>query len=211
MDETIEERLAAVERALTDGETDFSALAEAGDVAERVGALETRVEEHEQRLAELDAATQALRGYVGNVRAVNEEVRQQADRALELAQEHRDEGQTRGESATDKEPTLELGSEVKSGPDDRRANQEGHAKRERDRQTSTDKRQQTPDPTCPLCDDDGRTSTADERADERGASRHPVGRSDPTTGMTDGGVVDHSDGGSGDADGGLGRWIRTLL
>lgn len=86
MDETFEDRLAAVERALTDGDHDCSALAEGAATAERVAALEADVEELADRVAELEAATQALRGYVGNVRSVNEEVEQRADTALAKAE-----------------------------------------------------------------------------------------------------------------------------
>jgi hypothetical protein len=89
MDGTLEERLAAVERALTDGEHDCEALAEGAATADRVSDLETDFEELTDRVAELEAATQALRGYVGNVRSVNEEVEQRADRALEAATEAR--------------------------------------------------------------------------------------------------------------------------
>lgn len=86
MDETFEERLAAVERALTDGDHDCSSLAEGAATAERVTALEAEMEELTDRVAELEASTQALRGYVGNVRSVNEEVEQRADTALEKAE-----------------------------------------------------------------------------------------------------------------------------
>jgi hypothetical protein len=41
----------------------------------------------EKRVAELEAATQALRGYVGNVRSVNERVEERADAALARAEE----------------------------------------------------------------------------------------------------------------------------
>jgi hypothetical protein len=86
MDGTIEERLAAVERALTDGDHDCAALAEGAATADRVAELEAGLEETTDRVAELEAATQALRGYVGNVRSVNDEVEQRADEALETAQ-----------------------------------------------------------------------------------------------------------------------------
>jgi TolA-binding protein len=89
MDGTTEERLAAVERALTGGDHDLEALAEGAATADRVADLESEVEELTDRIAELEAATQALRGYVGNVRSVNEEVEQRADRALEAAREAR--------------------------------------------------------------------------------------------------------------------------
>lgn len=100
MDETIEERLSALERALTDGDHDLSALAADGETAARVATLEEQVETLGDRVDELDAATQALRGYVGNVRSVNEDVRTRADRALEVAEEAADREQSRGQRET---------------------------------------------------------------------------------------------------------------
>jgi hypothetical protein len=85
MDGTLEERLAAVERVVTDGDHDCAALAEGAATADRVAELESDIEELTDRVAELEAATQALRGYVGNVRSVNDEVEQRADTALETA------------------------------------------------------------------------------------------------------------------------------
>lgn len=78
----LRDRVEAVERALTDGEGDFSALAEGAAAAERVAALEDDVEDLREEVTEIAAATQALRGYVGNVRSVNESVEERADAAL---------------------------------------------------------------------------------------------------------------------------------
>ena len=80
--ETLADRLDAVERALTDGETDLAAVEDAADVADRLDALEERIAAVERQVADLEAATQALRGYVGNVKAVNDEVERRADLAL---------------------------------------------------------------------------------------------------------------------------------
>lgn len=69
--DSLERRVDAVERALTEGEPiDRS----------------NRVDELEARLVELEAAVQALRGYVGSVRAVNEEIERRADHALRKAE-----------------------------------------------------------------------------------------------------------------------------
>ena len=68
--DSLERRLDAVERALVDDEP--------LERADRLDDLETRV-------AELEAAVQALRGYVGSVRAVNEDVERRADRAFRKA------------------------------------------------------------------------------------------------------------------------------
>ena len=105
MDDQLEERVTALERAVTDGEGDAAALAEAAVTAERLEALETTVEDLEDRVAELEAATQALRGYVGNVRAVNREVEERADLALS-----RVEGLTGRPSASDGAPSQKRSS-----------------------------------------------------------------------------------------------------
>ena len=66
----LERRLEAVERALSDEEP-----------LERID----RLDDLEERVVELEAAVQALRGYVGSVRAVNEDVERRADRAFRKA------------------------------------------------------------------------------------------------------------------------------
>jgi len=101
MEGTLEERLAAVERAVTDGEHDCSALAEGAAAADRVADLETELAELTDRVAELEAATQALRGYVGNVRSVNSEVEQRADLALSKAEAARRAVDRTGSSAAE--------------------------------------------------------------------------------------------------------------
>ncbi|WP_436934876.1 DUF7310 family coiled-coil domain-containing protein [Halovenus marina] len=82
MDDALEDRVDALERAVTDGDGDLSALAEAGEVTARLDAIETQIAEIERRVDELDGATQALRGYVGNIRSVNCDVEDRADAAL---------------------------------------------------------------------------------------------------------------------------------
>lgn len=90
MDDNLRERVETLERAVTDGDHDLSALADAGEMAERLDAVETRLEEFEDRIDELEAATQALRGYVGNIRSVNRDVEQRADTALAKVREIED-------------------------------------------------------------------------------------------------------------------------
>jgi hypothetical protein len=103
MDDQLEERVATLERAVTDGEGDPAALADAAVTAERLDDLETAAEDLEDRVAELEAATQALRGYVGEVRSVNREVEERADLALsrveDLAGGSNTSGDTRDEPA----------------------------------------------------------------------------------------------------------------
>lgn len=78
----LESRLETLERAVTDGENDLSELASEADALERLNEVEATCEQFERQLAELEAATQAVRGYVGSIRAVNSEVEQRADAAL---------------------------------------------------------------------------------------------------------------------------------
>jgi hypothetical protein len=75
-------RLDAVERALTDGETDLQDLDDAAALADRVARLEARVDDLERTQERLDGAVQAVRGYAGAVRAVNRTVERRADAAL---------------------------------------------------------------------------------------------------------------------------------
>jgi uncharacterized coiled-coil protein SlyX len=81
----LDARLTALERAVTDGETDLHTLDDSAKTDARLDELETRTSEIETRLDELDAAVQSLRGYVGAVRAVNREVERRADAALSVA------------------------------------------------------------------------------------------------------------------------------
>ena len=82
----LDERLDAVERTLTDGDTDLSELQDAADVVDDVRDLESRIGDLESRIDELEAGLQAVRGYAGNVRAVNREVERRASAALAKAE-----------------------------------------------------------------------------------------------------------------------------
>lgn len=78
----LEARIEALERAVTEGDHDLSELAAEGEAQERLATVEAELGDLTERVAELEAATQALRGYVGNVRAVNRDIEQRADVAL---------------------------------------------------------------------------------------------------------------------------------
>ena len=89
---TLEERLDAVERALT-GERSVPDSDEPGTIRDDPGRssdeferLEARVEAVEDAVDELQAALQAVRGYVGSVKHVNDEVADRADVALAKAE-----------------------------------------------------------------------------------------------------------------------------
>lgn len=72
-EETLDERLRTVERALTDDETPVPDLADAAAVEERLDGTADRLDDVEERLGELAASVQAVRGYVGEVRERREE------------------------------------------------------------------------------------------------------------------------------------------
>ena len=80
--ETLSERLRTVERAVTEGDHTFPEVDDIAELTERLEAVEQRLDELDERTTELEGATQALRGYVGNVRSVNERVEGRADTAL---------------------------------------------------------------------------------------------------------------------------------
>jgi chromosome segregation ATPase len=86
MSREIEERLRAVERALTDGEASPADVGDRAALRSDLDRQADRIEELDERVRELEAAVQALRGYVGNLRAVNEEVERRADAALAAAE-----------------------------------------------------------------------------------------------------------------------------
>ncbi|ELZ91819.1 hypothetical protein C440_15944 [Haloferax mucosum ATCC BAA-1512] len=79
-------RLDAVERTLTGTDTDLSNLEDLAAVEARVADLESTVETLTDRIDEVDAATQAIRGYLGGVRTVNEDVERRANAALAKAE-----------------------------------------------------------------------------------------------------------------------------
>ncbi|SIQ91220.1 hypothetical protein SAMN05421858_0788 [Haladaptatus litoreus] len=133
--ETLDTRLRAVERALTEKDSDSVSHEDLNadshptitemtvpELTARVSELESRMNDIEPRLDELDAAVQALRGYVGNIRAVNAEVERRADAALAKAEsesnrrESSEYRSTRRESSTiGREPPAEAHTE--SPPD----------------------------------------------------------------------------------------------
>ena len=91
--DSLSRRLDAVERALSEEEP--------LERSDRLDDLETRV-------AELEAAVRAIRGYVGEVRAINEDVERRADRALRKAEAvERNVGVARPGSTTSRRPDTE--------------------------------------------------------------------------------------------------------
>lgn len=81
MAEDLEARLRAVERALVEGEPPAS-LATAGELATRLERVEARLDDLDERVLALEAATRALAGQVGSVTHVNRAVERRAEAAL---------------------------------------------------------------------------------------------------------------------------------
>jgi TolA-binding protein len=116
----LEARVAALERALTDGrEGNVAELPEGAAVEQRLDGIERRLADLEERLDELDAGLQAVQGYIGEVEHVNREIERQAEAALAAVQRIEDD---RGGSqpATDRstrEPEPDSGTRVEAGPE----------------------------------------------------------------------------------------------
>ena len=89
-DDRLEERLRAVERALTGTDDAVADLGDEASASAEREELSTRLDDLEARVAELEAATQAVRGYVGSIRSVNQAVERRADLALAKASENDD-------------------------------------------------------------------------------------------------------------------------
>lgn len=81
MDDRLDDRVDAVERAITDGHA-ADGLPEAARMERRIDDLEATVGDLDDRVAELEAAVQALRGFAGGVRAVDEAVERRANAAV---------------------------------------------------------------------------------------------------------------------------------
>lgn len=79
---TIDERLRAVERAVTDDDVAVADVDDAAALTVRLDDVERRLDDLEATVAEVDAAVTALRGYVGEIGHVNAEVEQTASAAL---------------------------------------------------------------------------------------------------------------------------------
>lgn len=84
MDRTrnLEERLQAVERAVTEEDLAVASVEDAAELTARIETLESRLDTMEATLDETSAAISALRGYVGEIRHVNREVERTASAAI---------------------------------------------------------------------------------------------------------------------------------
>lgn len=84
---SLEERLDAVERALTDEEVEPASLSDAATVERRLQELEARSDRLETRLADAEAAVDAVRGRNGSERQADRDTERTAERALATARE----------------------------------------------------------------------------------------------------------------------------
>lgn len=84
---SVDERLAAVERALTDDETAPGALSDAATIENRLAELESLLDEIETRVADLEAGLEAVRGHVGEERRDDRDLERTATSALATARE----------------------------------------------------------------------------------------------------------------------------
>ncbi|MEF8821708.1 MAG: hypothetical protein V5A52_05475 [Halovenus sp.] len=116
MDDALRERVDALERAVTDGDCDLTALTDEAEAVERLETVEMQLDELEDRVAELEAATQALRGYAGNIRSVNRDVEQRADAALAKAREVEDALDDSGDPHGGAEPPSQTATAETAGP-----------------------------------------------------------------------------------------------
>jgi len=99
-DGRLHERVDALERAVTDGHA-ADGLPDAASLEARVADLEATVDDIGDRVAELDAAVQALRGFAGGIRAVDESVEQRANAAIARVERLEAELQKTAEAPTD--------------------------------------------------------------------------------------------------------------
>jgi len=200
-------RIAAVERACTDGaDADLTDLADAAEATADLHRASTRLDDLEARVAELESATQALRGYVGSIRAVNERVERRADRALAA---------TRGEPAEERPDRLELDhvrppvSESSTDGPTNAAGEVGDGQSARssgrDRSVGADPRRGDSDPSRGDFDG-GTTEWARDPADR---TTDPTGRAGDPTGRTGGSAAGAYE--QGDDDASLAERLRDAL
>jgi len=215
--DTVDERLRAVERAISDGDADVELTDPTGELGERIEALEAEV-------ADLDAAVQAIRGYVGHVRSVDESVEREADTALAAVDDLRDrvdrlEGGNR--TGSDSSHSLDTSQSGERDAADRSAPSESRARPTRSRRPAAadggaiDQRRQASEPSrwgptespahCPYCHHPRhppkRGSRASEPTPERDQGRGRVpsggegggaseGATDPVEDVDEDGLVD---------------------
>lgn len=186
----IEHRLAAVERVVVDGDYDVDQLADQASLRETVEHLETQVTEHEQRLADLEARTESLSGYVGNVQTVNDDVERRAASAVATVDrlDDRVEDLEDALEALREETTALRGAERPKGLE----TGEAEASRDRSRLVTEDARVDeddgSPTPAETVTEIVAEADTNDHH-DSQEASDNGDGDDERTDGPTDGGLL----------------------
>jgi len=103
-DDSLEARVAAVERALTDGGP-VADLSDAAELRRQLDAVTDDLDTLAERVDALEATVQSLHGYVGEIEHVNERVERRAD-AARAAVERLDD-QPRGRTTEGDRPATE--------------------------------------------------------------------------------------------------------
>jgi len=78
----LEQRLAAIERTVVDGDHDGTLLEDTGSSDPDIEQLESRLDALDSRVADLESTVQAIDGYVSKVESVNEAVERRSDSAM---------------------------------------------------------------------------------------------------------------------------------
>lgn len=78
----VEQRLAAVERTVVDGDHNLDTLSDAAAVVSRLENLESKIEGLEQRIAAVEGRSESIESYVGHIDTVNKTVEQRSDMAI---------------------------------------------------------------------------------------------------------------------------------
>ncbi|UIP01156.1 hypothetical protein Hbl1158_07360 [Halobaculum sp. CBA1158] len=97
----IHARVDAIERAVCGDAGDLTDLSRATEATARLDEVEGRLDAAEDTVADLEAAVEAIRGYVGAIRAVNERVERRADRALAATERLREDAAVNDPTASD--------------------------------------------------------------------------------------------------------------
>ncbi|WP_124177007.1 DUF7310 family coiled-coil domain-containing protein [Natrarchaeobius halalkaliphilus] len=121
----IEQRLSALERTVIDGDFEADELADRATIIDDLERLESRLDSHEGRLADVEGRMDAVAGFVGRIDAVNDDVEREATTALAVVdrlETRLDALENRLEDGTvARNPEASVGSEAEDGPDPKRS------------------------------------------------------------------------------------------
>lgn len=80
--ERLEDRLTAVERTVIDGDHEFDDLDDLATLADAIDRIDQNLADLESRVADLEARSESIQGYITNVDSINEDVAKQAASAV---------------------------------------------------------------------------------------------------------------------------------